>query len=89
MLTGIVVAHLRGLFPVGAKHHFTVVAPGGLCRGACGIRQFGDEIRYQFHHLFTQRPIRGDQPAGGIQPMLGLADQITGDDRGIGGIDPR
>ena len=73
------------LFVVIAKHDFAVIAPGGSGGGALNLGERFDQAPHAGHHVFRQMPAGGHQPGRGIGTMLGLADQIGGDDLGIGG----
>src|SRR5665213_3278122 len=65
-----------------AQQHLAVVAPRGAGRIARRRRQAFDQYRHELLHLLGDRARRRDQPRRRLVPVLGLADQVGGDQRG-------
>ncbi len=86
MLGGVAVGNLHHFFAGVADNHFAVIAPGAAGGIAGHRRELVDKLRDAFQHLLRQGVGGGEQPGGGFMPVLGLADQIAGDDMGVGSV---
>ena len=83
MLARVLVRDGRHLLARVADDHLAVVAPG--CTGGVtrGRRQRVDQRRNTSHHVFGQGTRGGEQPRRALVAMLGLADQVAGDDGSV------
>ena len=86
VFAGVAVAQGGGLFGGVHNGHFGVIAPSGGGGTAGRLGQGGNRCRCARNHLFGQQARGADQPHRRVRPVLGLADQVGGDDVGVGAV---
>ena len=86
VLAGVAVRERRDLLSRGAQDHLAVVAPGGRGGIARRPRQGINRLRHSPHHGVGEGARGRKEPSRALVPVLGLADEIGGDDRRVGAL---